>query len=148
MTFVTVLAILTAVASASQTPDPFSPDDACVSAGQIRDYDILSDTVVRLTIRPEAGSERALWDEGLEPDFLILDRLLVLEPACPQLHFQNYMYFVPVDGKLCAGRDMIRARTGESCPISRIEPLPRLEVDLDKLRIKTPRHSRPESGPR
>jgi hypothetical protein len=47
-----------------------------------------------------------------------------LDDACPAMNFYSGFYLKPTkDGKICAGRDMIRARTGASCAIDRFRRL-------------------------
>lgn len=47
-----------------------------------------------------------------------------LDDGCPAMNFFSGFYLKPTkDGKICAGRDVIRARSGASCAIDRFRRL-------------------------
>jgi hypothetical protein len=55
-------------------------------------------------------------------DFLLRDRSRVraqMDDRCPTLDFYGSFYINPRDERICARRDEIRSRMGESCSISR-----------------------------
>jgi hypothetical protein len=55
-------------------------------------------------------------------DFLLRNRSRMrarLENQCPSLDFYGGFYLVPQDERVCAGRDVIRNRMGQSCQIDR-----------------------------
>jgi hypothetical protein len=52
----------------------------------------------------------------------------LLDDDCPALDFYRGFYLTPnSDGKVCAGRDLIRSRMGGQCPITKFKTL-----ELDK----------------
>jgi hypothetical protein len=47
-----------------------------------------------------------------------------LDDDCPGVDFYRGFYLKPaVDGLVCAGRDMVRARSGAKCPVNRFRKL-------------------------
>jgi hypothetical protein len=73
----------------------------CIAAGQI--------------VAAALGDERSV-------DFLLRDRTRVrakMDGACPTLEYYGVFYIEPRDERICAKREEIRGRMGETCRISR-----------------------------
>ena len=65
--------------------------------------------------------------QGGDVDLMLIDGGRVrakLERDCPALDFYSGFYLKPnVDGMICGGRDVLRARSGGVCPIARFRRL-------------------------
>jgi len=72
----------------------------CVPTGDIVDYRVESDELVRLKMR-DAN-----------------DILMRLRRHCPQLYFHKYISYTPVNGQLCEGLDDVVSRSGMPCRIA------------------------------
>lgn len=73
----------------------------CIAAGQI--------------VAAALGNERSV-------DFLLRDRTRIrakMDGACPTLEYYGVFYIEPRDERICAKREEIRGRMGETCRISR-----------------------------
>ncbi len=94
---------------------PVSPGGAsCIFTDDIIRYKILSDSLIELTLRvPEKDLKNS--DQAAEPPETVL---MSVGNNCPQLAFHNYLHYVPLDGLLCAERDTVQSRSGESCTIT------------------------------
>jgi len=78
------------------------PKSQCLSTDAIVSYNIVSDDAIRFTLKE--GKEIIMW----------------LKPHCPQLHFHGYVSYTPVNGRLCAGVDEVKTRSGLPCRISHL----------------------------
>lgn len=76
----------------------------CIDTNKLLDYKIVSDQKIIL-------------------NFADGQKVMLLENSCPQLKFQNYFSYLPLDGTLCAKRDEIMTRTGDKCTITSIRAL-------------------------
>lgn len=81
----------------SETPQP------CIVISEIEESLVLTNTVVALKMRD--GRRLRMH----------------LENSCPQLKFHGHFAFRAQRGRLCVGRDMLIARSGEPCRIIDIE---------------------------
>ena len=73
-----------------------------------------------VAVRELAG---AAVSRGGDVDLMMIDgtRLRAkLAADCPALDFYSGFYLKPnVDGRICGGRDVLRARSGASCPVAK-----------------------------
>lgn len=98
-------------ASANDLHKHMQSEHACLDVAMLTGYSVISDT--KVIMHMQSG-----------------DFVMELENICPQLDYQRYFTFLPVDGHVCASRDRILSRTGDHCMISAIrktkktEPLP------------------------
>ena len=85
----------------------------CIPAAAIRRISLSGDEQVDF-ILSGGGRVRAKFDED-----------------CPALDFYGNFYLQPQDGRLCAGRDAVRSRIGESCTIAGFRQLvPRIKRQI------------------
>lgn len=98
---------------------PLSGRTACVDVSRVAAAQVFGDASVELTLQ---GGRR--WR-------------VYFEQACPALSFYDGFYYRRAEqGRLCAGRDAIIARSGGECAIASIVPLKPLKP------WKRPRRSR------
>jgi hypothetical protein len=74
-------------------------------------------------IKADAVVAAALHDES-SIDFLLSDRRRIraqMGNECPTLDFYGGFYLSPDEGRICARRDEIRNRMGQSCEIERFD---------------------------
>lgn len=80
---------------------------------------------------PVAHIRRALLSGPEHVDFVFArgGRIRAqFDEDCPALDFYGNFYLQPQDGRLCAGRDAVRSRIGESCTIASFSQLiPRIK---------------------
>lgn len=83
---------------------------------------------------PIANIRRALLSGPEHVDFVFArgGRIRAqFEEDCPALDFYGNFYLQPQDGRLCAGRDVVRSRLGESCTIDSFRQLvPRIKRQI------------------
>ena len=83
---------------------------------------------------PVANIRRALLSGPEHVDFVFArgGRIRAqFDEDCPALDFYGNFYLQPQDGRLCAGRDAVRSRIGESCTIGRFNQLiPRIKRQI------------------
>lgn len=79
-----------------------TPKSQCLNTDAVVSYDIVSDDAIRFTLKED--KEIIMW----------------LKPHCPQLHFHGYVSYTPVNGRLCAGVDEVKTRSGLPCRISHL----------------------------
>lgn len=97
--------LLLCVCLAGTTLQAGAQDLTCLQVDLIETQTVMTNQLVAFTLR-SAG-------KGGQPTQIFMQ----LGGRCPQLAFHKYFHFVPVAGALCAGRDTIQARSGESCDI-------------------------------
>ncbi|MCJ9429906.1 DUF6491 family protein [Kordiimonas marina] len=90
-------------ASAETTGKPLR----CITTDRIMSYSVESDDTVRLMMMGKK------------------DVIMKLRRNCPQLHYNNYIAYTPVNGQLCARMDDIVTRTGLPCRIGTLTEIPR-----------------------
>lgn len=101
----TVLGIVAASTSAAAQEVPSSAAEAqCIETDQIQSYKIETDDLIRFTM---AGGEKLV---------------MRLKSYCPQLRFHGYFSYTPMNGRLCAGADEIKTRSGLPCLIGSVVP--------------------------
>ena len=83
---------------------------------------------------PVARIRRALLSGPEHVDFVFArgGRIRAqFDEDCPALDFYGNFYLQPQDGRLCAGRDAVRSRLGESCTIGSFRQLvPRIKRQI------------------
>ena len=83
---------------------------------------------------PVANIRRALLSGPEHVDFVFArgGRIRAqFDEECPALDFYGNFYLQPQDGRLCAGRDAVRSRIGESCTIAGFRQLvPRIKRQI------------------
>ena len=83
---------------------------------------------------PVSRIRRALLSGPEHVDFVFVRGGRVraqFDEDCPALDFYGNFYLQPQDGKLCAGRDAVRSRLGESCTIGSFRQLvPRIKRQI------------------
>ena len=83
---------------------------------------------------PVRSIRRALMAGSEQVDFILSTHARVrahLDEDCPALDFYGNFYLQPQDGRLCAGRDAVRSRIGESCTIAGFRQLvPRIKRQI------------------
>jgi hypothetical protein len=75
---------------------------------------------------PTAAIRRAMLSGSDQVDFLLADRSRVrakFDEDCQALDFYEGFYIEPRDDRLCAHRDAVHSRMGESCRIERFKQL-------------------------
>lgn len=129
----TLLAGLAGTASAAPEP-PLDPASTAPKTAPWARIPIAPGTpVTTRPFPPRAGRDRCISVTGLAGAQLFGDRAielsmkngqhyrLFLARECPALSFyQGFYYRRELAGKLCAGRDVIGARSGGECPIASI----------------------------
>jgi len=79
-------------------------DPQCIETDEIQSYKIETDDMIRFTMK-----------DG--------ERLIMrLKSYCPQLRFHGYFSYTPMNGRLCAGADEIKTRSGLPCMIGSLAP--------------------------
>ena len=113
-----------------------------MQADEVRTLVIQREVIMRVPVRPApaidwneekgpkcipAASIRAAMLSGREHvDFLLFDRSRIrarLSEDCPALDFYSGFYLTPDDGRVCAKRDGIHSRNGDSCRIEKFRRL-------------------------
>ncbi|MEX0298073.1 MAG: hypothetical protein AB3N28_03315 [Kordiimonas sp.] len=94
---------LTYSVAAQNTPSP-SPEAQCLETDNIESYKIETDDLIRFTMT--------------NGDKMIMR----LKSYCPQLRFHGYFSYTPMNGRLCAGADEIKTRSGLPCIIGSLIP--------------------------
>lgn len=107
---------LTSLQKAKQFPFQQEPAYQCLKTKDIRGFEIVSNTIIRFEMADNSTS------------------LMLVSPTCPQLKFHDYFSYIPVDGALCAGRDSLTARSGETCAVTSIDHNPILPA-LEKAEV-------------
>jgi hypothetical protein len=83
---------------------------------------------------PADAIRRVMLSGPTQVDFLLANRSRVraqFDEDCPALDFYGNFYLQPQDGRLCAGRDAVRSRIGESCTIAGFRQLvPRIKRQI------------------
>jgi hypothetical protein len=128
---------------ASGTPAPDAPGSADVRLAQVQ---VQERIIIRVPVRPPAPRPPVSFKEKRGPhcinsaqivgaavtsagevDFLLRGRQRFrakFERACPALDFYSGFYLKPSpDGRLCAHRDSIHARSGGACEIQKFRKL-------------------------
>lgn len=91
-------AALTCGLAAQNTSSP-TPEAQCLETDHIESYKIETDDLIRFTMT--------------NGDKMIMR----LKSYCPQLRFHGYFSYTPMNGRLCAGADEIKTRSGLPCII-------------------------------
>ena len=129
-----LLFVLASSALAAGTPDARRTELAQLSVHQ--------QIIIRIPARPQSakGGQRVKWEEAKGPkcvpvkdiagaallgrervDLIMRDNSRMrakLEASCPALDYYHGFYIAPdSDGRVCAGRDLIRSRAGGKCTI-------------------------------
>lgn len=115
---------------------------------------VIEQTVIwRVPVQPRPMLAQIEWTERAGPKCIPVDRIrraLLSGPEhvdfvfarggrvraqfdedCPALDFYGNFYLQPQDGRLCAGRDAVRSRIGESCTIAGFRQLvPRIKRQI------------------
>lgn len=137
---------LTALAAAAAAPAP-APQQQSTPSGHYADLILRQKVVIRVPTREMKTPQITHWREKKGPrcipgrgiagagliapdtvDFVLVGGQRVrakLERSCPALDFYNGFYLRPDegDGRVCAGRDVIHARSGGECQIRRFRRL-------------------------
>ncbi len=74
-------------------------ENMCIETDDIKKYKVESDHSIRFEMT-----------NGFE-------YLMIVKRKCPQLYFHKYISYSPVNGRLCAGVDEIKTRSGLPCRI-------------------------------
>ena len=112
---------------------------------EVRRVIIQDEIIIRVPIRMRRAAPALDWIERKGPkcvrttdlrgallsgpdsvDFLLKKKQRVratFDTRCPALDFYGGFYLNTDDGKVCAGRDMIRSRAGSSCVIDKFQRL-------------------------
>ncbi len=96
-------ATLTCGLAAQNTSTP-TPEAQCLETDHIESYKIETDDLIRFTMT--------------NGDKMIMR----LKSYCPQLRFHGYFSYTPMNGRLCAGADEIKTRSGLPCIIGSLVP--------------------------
>lgn len=88
--------------TAQETPP--AAEAQCLETDHIKSYKIETDDLIRFTMT--------------NGDNMIMR----LKSYCPQLRFHGYFSYTPMNGRLCAGADEIKTRSGLPCIIGSLVP--------------------------
>lgn len=103
--FIAVLFMLMAGPSLSAQDAPQGDGEAqCLETDNIASYKIETDDLIRFIMK----------DGGT--------MIMRLKSYCPQLRFHGYLSYTPMNGRLCAGADEIKTRSGLPCLIGSVMP--------------------------
>lgn len=104
-TILSVLGVFTYGSSlAAQEAPPSNGEAQCLETDNIQSYKIETDDLIRFTMK----------DGG--------KIIMRLKSYCPQLRFHGYLSYTPMNGRLCAGADEIKTRSGLPCLIGSLSP--------------------------
>lgn len=141
--------LLTSLASGIPAPDVAGEHEVRLAQLRVQEH-----IIIRVPVRPPAPRPPVTFKEKKGPrcivsaqivgaavtsagevDFLLRGRQRVrakFERACPALDFYSGFYLKPSpDGRLCARRDSIHARSGGACEIQKFRKLEPREIHQD-----------------
>lgn len=115
----------TALAALAQQEDQAKPtpkaERNCIQVTAIEDYKTRSDNAVLLTLKlmlPSQGSQKSVPKPTPKQTPAPLTQVMMrLSQGCHNLHFHDYISYIPLNGRLCAGVSNIKSRSGHSCKI-------------------------------
>ncbi len=91
-----------------KTEPAFSAEEEaqiCLETDDVKSYKVESDQIIRF-----------IMDNDIE-------YIMKVKRLCPQLYFHKYISYTPVNGRLCAGVDEIKTRSGLPCRIESLEKI-------------------------
>ena len=98
------IAIFNCSLLAQETPRTPAAEAQCLETDHIKSYKIETDDLIRFTMTN--GNKM----------------IMRLKSYCPQLRFHGYFSYTPMNGRLCAGADEIKTRSGLPCIIGSLVP--------------------------
>lgn len=93
------IAALSMSAVSQDNQQAVGTEPQCLETDNIQSYKIETDDLIRFTMK--------------DGETVIMR----LKSYCPQLRFHGYFSYTPMNGKLCAGADEIKTRSGLPCLI-------------------------------